>query len=80
MQRSSVELPSANRRLGRHATHPTVPSLCASQPTSLRSFGRQALHAAVLEFRHPRTGKEMRFATELPQDIRMLVAELNSVK
>jgi 23S rRNA pseudouridine1911/1915/1917 synthase len=52
----------------------------ASQPTSLRTFGRQALHAAVLEFRHPRTGKEMRFATELPQDIRMLVAELNSVK
>jgi 23S rRNA pseudouridine1911/1915/1917 synthase len=52
----------------------------ASQPASLRGFGRQALHAAVLEFRHPRTGKEMRFATELPQDIRMLVAELNSVK
>ena len=52
----------------------------ASQPDSLRTFGRQALHAAVLEFRHPRTGKEMRFATELPQDIRMLVAELNSVK
>jgi 23S rRNA pseudouridine1911/1915/1917 synthase len=52
----------------------------ASQPASLRGFGRQALHAAVLEFRHPRTGKEMRFATELPQDFRMLVAELNSVK
>ena len=52
----------------------------ATQPASLRTFGRQALHAAVLEFRHPRSGKEMRFATELPQDIRMLVAELNSVK
>ena len=52
----------------------------ANQPASLRSFARQALHAAVLEFRHPRTGKEMRFATELPQDFRMLVAELNSVK
>jgi 23S rRNA pseudouridine1911/1915/1917 synthase len=51
-----------------------------SQPASLRGFGRQALHAAVLEFRHPRTSREMRFATELPQDIRMLVAELNSVK
>jgi 23S rRNA pseudouridine1911/1915/1917 synthase len=52
----------------------------AGQPDSLRTFGRQALHAAVLAFRHPRTGREMRFATELPQDIRMLVAELNSVK
>lgn len=52
----------------------------ASQPASLRGFGRQALHAAVLEFRHPRTGKLMRFATELPQDFRRLVSELNTVK
>ena len=52
----------------------------ALQPASLRDFGRQALHAAVLEFRHPRTGREMRFATELPQDFRKLVAELNNVK
>lgn len=51
-----------------------------SQPASLRSFGRQALHAAVLEFRHPRSGREMHFATELPQDFRRLVAELNNVK
>ncbi|MBL6614075.1 MAG: RluA family pseudouridine synthase [Reyranella sp.] len=52
----------------------------ASQPASLRDFKRQALHAAVLEFRHPRTGREMHFATELPQDFRRLVSELNSVK
>ena len=52
----------------------------ASQPASLRTFGRQALHAAILEFRHPRTGREMHFATELPQDFRKLVAELNTVK
>jgi 23S rRNA pseudouridine1911/1915/1917 synthase len=49
-------------------------------PASLRTFGRQALHAAVLEFRHPRSGREMRFASELPQDFRMLVSELNNVK
>jgi 23S rRNA pseudouridine1911/1915/1917 synthase len=52
----------------------------ADAPASLRSFERQALHAAILEFRHPRTGKEMRFATELPQDFRKLVSELNTVK
>jgi 23S rRNA pseudouridine1911/1915/1917 synthase len=34
----------------------------------------------VLAFRHPRTGKEMRFASELPQDFRRLVGTLNSVK
>jgi 23S rRNA pseudouridine1911/1915/1917 synthase len=49
-------------------------------PDSLKSFGRQALHAAVLEFRHPGTGKIMKFASELPQDMARLVAELNSVK
>jgi 23S rRNA pseudouridine1911/1915/1917 synthase len=49
-------------------------------PASLNSFGRQALHAAVLEFRHPRTRREMTFASELPQDMARLVAELNNVK
>jgi 23S rRNA pseudouridine1911/1915/1917 synthase len=49
-------------------------------PEPLKSFGRQALHAAILEFRHPRTGREMTFATELPHDMARLVAELNSVK
>ena len=52
----------------------------AGQPDALKTFGRQALHASVLEFRHPRTGREMRFATELPQDISTLVSELNGVK
>ncbi|HTR84222.1 MAG TPA: RluA family pseudouridine synthase [Reyranella sp.] len=47
---------------------------------ALKSFERQALHAAILEFRHPRTGREMRFATDLPQDMATLVSELNSVK
>jgi 23S rRNA pseudouridine1911/1915/1917 synthase len=52
----------------------------AAAPVSLRSFRRQALHAAVLAFRHPGTGEEMRFASEMPQDIRTLLSELNTVK
>jgi 23S rRNA pseudouridine1911/1915/1917 synthase len=52
----------------------------AAAPPSLRAFGRQALHAAVLAFRHPGTGTEMRFASELPQDFRTLLSELNTVK
>src|SRR5262249_56820697 len=35
-------------------------------PEALKSFKRQALHAAVLEFRHPRTGRKLTFASELP--------------
>ena len=49
-------------------------------PDSLKTFGRQALHAAVLAFRHPRTGKELRFASQLPQDFEILLADLNGVK
>jgi len=49
-------------------------------PEALKSFKRQALHAAVLEFRHPRTGRKLTFASELPQDFRRLVSKLNSVK
>jgi 23S rRNA pseudouridine1911/1915/1917 synthase len=48
-------------------------------PESLKLFKRQALHAAVLEFIHPRTKQPLSFATELPQDMKKLVAELNGV-
>jgi 23S rRNA pseudouridine1911/1915/1917 synthase len=49
-------------------------------PEALKTFGRQALHAAVLEFRHPRSGRQMTFASELPQDIKTLLSQLNGVK
>ena len=39
-------------------------------------FGRQALHAAALELSHPRTGKHMRWAAPLPDDMKKLVAAL----
>jgi 23S rRNA pseudouridine1911/1915/1917 synthase len=52
----------------------------AAGPEALKSFGRQALHAAQLAFRHPRSGRQMTFASELPQDIKTLIAYLNSVK
>jgi 23S rRNA pseudouridine1911/1915/1917 synthase len=35
-------------------------------------FPRQALHAAVLGFSHPRTGKPLHWSSELPQDFRVL--------
>ena len=40
----------------------------------LRSFPRQALHAHHLRFLHPRTGLEMEFNAELPNDLAALVA------
>jgi 23S rRNA pseudouridine1911/1915/1917 synthase len=38
-----------------------------------RAFPRQALHAAVLGFRHPITGQELRFESPLPDDMRALI-------
>lgn len=39
-------------------------------------FGRQALHAWLLQFEHPKTGEIMRFEAELPEDMRQLIAAL----
>lgn len=36
---------------------------------------RQALHARTLGFRHPRTGKEMDFCAELPDDFNALITK-----
>jgi 23S rRNA pseudouridine1911/1915/1917 synthase len=37
---------------------------------------RPALHAAVLGFAHPRSGKSMRFEAPLPADMTTLLANL----
>ncbi len=49
-----------------------------SQPaqSALRSLGRQALHAAVLGFEHPVSGKPLVFESPLPADIEALVKSL----
>jgi 23S rRNA pseudouridine1911/1915/1917 synthase len=39
-------------------------------------LARQALHAAVLGFAHPRTGVPMRFESELPEDLRVAIEGL----
>jgi len=42
----------------------------------LERIARQALHAKVLGFRHPATGKRMLFETDLPQDMQSVVSFL----
>jgi 23S rRNA pseudouridine1911/1915/1917 synthase len=59
------------------------PVYCRSQkslkPLLLElNFARQALHAAILGFIHPVTGKTLRFASDLPEDMRDLLARLGS--
>jgi 23S rRNA pseudouridine1911/1915/1917 synthase len=40
-------------------------------------LGRPALHAAVLAFEHPRTGRRLRFRAPLPHDLRELLRRLS---
>ena len=43
---------------------------------ALKSLGRQALHATVLGFEHPRTGKALHFESLAPDDMGELLAAL----
>ncbi len=40
---------------------------------ALRIINRQALHAAELEFNHPRTGRMLKFTAPLPEDMKNLL-------
>jgi 23S rRNA pseudouridine1911/1915/1917 synthase len=53
-------------------------ALSAAALTAAAAFPRQALHAAVLGFEHPVTGKPLRFEAELPRDMTNLIAALQA--
>jgi len=46
---------------------------------AVAAFPRQALHAAVLGFKHPVTGEELRFESELPTDMAALLDVLRKL-
>ena len=50
--------------------------LSALQQAALAALRRQALHAAVLGFEHPRTGRTLRFESPLPEDMRAVLTAL----
>ncbi len=50
--------------------------LGAEARAALDALGRQALHAALLGFRHPRTGESLRFESPPPADMAQLIAAL----
>jgi 23S rRNA pseudouridine1911/1915/1917 synthase len=52
--------------------------LTEPQRAALATLGRQALHAAVLGFEHPRTGKALRFESPLPAEMRRLLDALRA--
>ena len=48
------------------------------QQDSIVTFPRQALHAAVLGFVHPMTKDFVRFESELPEDMKILIDALSN--
>ncbi len=64
-----------------YAGHPLVGDAVYARRRSssdpvLAGFPRQALHAASLGFRHPRTGADMRFEADPPADLAELLTHL----
>lgn len=53
-------------------------ALSADASEAVKSFNRQALHAAVLGFEHPISGKRVRFEAELPPDMENLLSLLRN--
>ena len=45
---------------------------------AINAFPRQALHAAVLGFKHPSTGELMQFEADIPDDMADLIAQLQT--
>ena len=53
-------------------------ALGASAAALVAAFPRQALHARLLGFKHPRDGATMRFERDMPEDMRVLLAALET--
>jgi 23S rRNA pseudouridine1911/1915/1917 synthase len=51
-------------------------NLSESAQSAVKSLNRQALHASVLGFEHPHTGKSLHFESPLPADMTELLAAL----
>ena len=54
-------------------------TLAADARDALLAFPRQALHAATLSFRHPRSGETLSFRSELPSDMAKLLMLLDAM-
>lgn len=59
------------------ARHPAA-SLSETAREALIGFPRQALHAATLGFVHPVTGEDVRFESDLPEDLQALISAVKT--
>lgn len=52
-------------------------ALPADAAQLIGALDRQALHAAVIGFEHPKTAERLKFSSELPRDMKRIVSVLN---
>ena len=72
---SALSLPLVGDRT--YGAQGRLPSTPLPELTNvIRKFSRQALHSKWLEFSHPVLGTQLRFSSELPQDMQELLALL----
>lgn len=55
-----------------------VRALTDTARNAVSAFPRQALHAALLGFKHPASGEMMQFESQLPADMALLLAQLRA--
>lgn len=60
--------------------HPLLGDRTYADYDTAKRFTRQALHASMLGFVHPNTGKKMKFTSKLPDDMKKLADDLRSGK
>jgi len=51
--------------------------LAGQHTEQVAAFSRQALHAGLLAFKHPLTGRNLRFSAPLPKDMQDLITLLS---
>lgn len=61
------------------ATARRLKALSPKARAAVESFGRQALHAATLEFQHPRSKKWLTFQSAIPKDQKFLLENLEEL-
>lgn len=65
VKRSRTPVPSESRR---------------TEPEATMTLGRNFLHAAAIEFLHPRSGERMAFSTPLPDELQEFLSQLEGTR
>ena len=62
-----------------HIGHPLFGDTLYGDSDDMDFISRQALHAYMLKFNHPRSGEHMKLCADLPKDMRILIQRLRLV-